>query len=119
MGYFPSPFKLERGVRQGDPLSPYLFVVAIEILAISLRTNEHVEGIKIDNDEIKTLLYAQPDDMTATLTNTSSVEFFMQILNDFEKCSGLKMNVSKTKAMWIGANKNSLEKPLGLEWCWS
>ena len=41
----------------------------------------------------------------------------MQILNDFEKCSGLKMNVSKTKAMWIGANKNSLEKPLGLEWC--
>ena len=54
--------------------------------------------------------------MTATLANTSSVEIFMQILNDFEKCSGLKMNVSKTKAMWIGANKNSLEKPLGLEW---
>ena len=104
-GLFSKPFKLERGVRQGDPLSPYLFVVA----------NEHVEGIKIDNDEIKTLLYA--DDMTATLTNTSSVEIFMQILNDFEKCSGLKMNVSKTKAMWIGANKNSLEKPLGLEWC--
>ena len=114
-GLFSKPFKLERGVRQGDPLSPYLFVVAIEILAISLRTNEHVEGIKIDNDEIKTLLYA--DDMTVTLANTSSVEIFMQILNDFEKCSGLKMNVSKTKAMWIGANKNSLEKPLGLEWC--
>ena len=62
--------------------------MAIEILAISLRTNEHVEGITIDNDEIKTLLYA--DDMTATLTNTSSVEIFMQMLNDFEKCSGLK-----------------------------
>ena len=92
-------------------MSPYLFVVAIEILAISLRTNEHVE---IDNDKIKTLLYA--DDMTATLANTSPVEIFMQILNDLEKCSGLKMNVSKTKAMWIGANKNSLEKPLGLEW---
>ena len=61
-GLFSKPFKLERGVRQGDPLSPYLFVVAIEILAISLRTNEHVEGIKIDNDEIQTLLYA--DDMT-------------------------------------------------------
>ena len=68
------PFKLERGVRQGDPLSPYLFAVAIEILAICLRTNEHVEGIKIDNDEIKTLLYA--DDMTTTLAKTSSVEIF-------------------------------------------
>ena len=27
------------------------------------------------------------------------------------------MNVSKTKAMWIGTMKNSVEKPLGLEWC--
>ena len=27
------------------------------------------------------------------------------------------MNVSKTKAMWIGTMKNSSEKPLGLEWC--
>ena len=76
---FSEQFKLERGVRQGDPLSPYLFVVAIEILAISLRSNKHIEGIKIDTDEIKTLLYA--DDMTATLANISSVEIFMQSLN--------------------------------------
>ena len=55
--------------------------------------------------------------MTFTLANTSSVEIFMQILNNFEKCSGLKMNVSKTKPMWIGAKKNSSQKPLGLEWC--
>ena len=53
-------------------MSPYLFVAAIEILAISLRQNEHIEGIKIDNDEIQTLLYA--DDLTATLANTSSVK---------------------------------------------
>ena len=50
-GLFFEQFKLERGVRQGDPLSPYLFVVAIEILAISLRSNEHIEGIEIDTDE--------------------------------------------------------------------
>jgi len=85
--------------------------VAIEILALSLRSNEHIEGIKIGN-EIKTLLYA--DDVTATLANTSSVEIFLQTLNDFEKCSGLKLNISKPKAMWIGARKYSLEKPLGL-----
>ena len=114
-GSFSEPFKLERGVRQGDPLSPYLFVVAIEILAISFKTNEHIEGIKIDNDEIKTLLYA--DDMTATLANISFVEIFLQILKNFGKCSGLKTNILKSEALWIGASKNSLERPLGPEWC--
>jgi len=52
--------------------------------------------------------------MTATLVNISSVEILIKILNDFEKCSGLKMNLSKTTAMWIGASKHSLEKPLGI-----
>ena len=84
-------------------------------MAISIRTNEQIEGIKIGEDETKYLLYA--DDMTATLAYISSVEKVIQTLDNFEKCSGLKMNLSKTKAMWIGKNKLSLETPLGLEWC--
>ena len=79
-------------------------------MAISIRTNENIEGIKIGEDETRSLLYA--DEMTATPTNISSIEKVIQILNDFEKCSGLKMNLSKTKAMWVGKNKNSLETPL-------
>ena len=43
------------------------------------------------------------------LANISSVEKVMQALNDFEKYSGLKM--------WIVKKRNSLETPLGLEWC--
>ena len=70
---------------------------------------------KIGEDETRSLLYA--DEMTATLANISSIEKVIQILHYFEKCSGLKMNLSKTKAMWVGKNKNSLETPLDLEWC--
>ena len=84
-------------------------------MAISIRTNEQIEGIKVGEEETKALLYA--DDMTAALGNISSVEKVMQALNDFERWSGLKMNFSKIKAMWIGKNRNSLETPLGLEWC--
>ena len=87
-GFFSSPFQLERGVRQGDPLSPYLFLICIEIMAISIRTNENIEGIKIGEDETRSLLYTE--DMTSTLANISSVEKVIQILNEFKKLFWLK-----------------------------
>ena len=60
-------FTLERGVRQGDPLSPYLFVVAVETLAIAIRQNSMINGITIEKEETKLLQYA--DDTTAVLSD--------------------------------------------------
>ena len=80
-------------------------------MAISIRTNENIEGIKIGEDETRSLLYA--DDVTATLANISSVEKVIQILNEFEKCSGLKMNLSKTKAMWVGKTQKFFRNTSG------
>ena len=54
-------FTLEQGVRQGDPLSPYLFVVAIESLAIAIRKNQAIKGIMIGNEETKLLQYRRYD----------------------------------------------------------
>ena len=44
-GLTTSYFPLERGVRQGDPLSPYLFVCVVETLAIAIRQNTAIKGI--------------------------------------------------------------------------
>ena len=46
-------FYLERGTRQGDPISTYPFILALKILLIRARDNHHIIGIMIDGQEIK------------------------------------------------------------------
>ena len=101
-GWSGSFFKLERGVRQGCPLSPYLFILCVEILAEAIRKNESIEGITINEQEIKISQYA--DDTTLILDgSTVSFTTSLQILDLFSDISGLRLNIKKTEALWIGS----------------
>jgi exonuclease III len=84
-------FKPQRGVRQGCPLSAYLFITALETLACKIRNDKTIKGIKIDKKEIKISLLA--DDITLLLSDLDSVKQSVHLLKCFAKCSGLKMNV--------------------------
>jgi hypothetical protein len=98
-------FKIHRGVRQGDPIAAYLFTVAIELLAINIRKNKNIEGIKINNSNIKLSMYA--DDMTGLIVGVKSIKEIMKLINEFKKYSGLGVNDDKTELMPIGiADKN-------------
>ncbi len=66
-------FKLERGVKHGCPLSAYLFILGIEILANKIRYDKNIKGIKIDNKMIKINLLA--DDLTLILQDLKSIEY--------------------------------------------
>ena len=79
-------FTLERGVRQGDPLSPYLFIVVVETLAIAIRQNPAIKGIFIGKEETKLLQYA--DDTTAVLADTNSAKTLFKLLDLFKKYLG-------------------------------
>ena len=56
------------------------------------------------------------DDTTAVLSNIESAHRLFQLLDEFKKLSGLKINRSKMEGMWIGTLKDSEMKPLGIKW---
>ena len=107
-------FKLGQGVRQGDPLSPYLFILAVEILGNIIRQNDNIKGITLNDTEIKILQYA--DDTSGILQDIKSAKHFLKTIEEFGKHSGLKLNIDKTEGLWIGANKNKHSEPLGISW---
>ena len=46
-GYLSSFFSLSRGVRQGCPLSPLLYVLVSEVLAVNIRANPRIVGLSL------------------------------------------------------------------------
>ena len=70
-GIYSSWFCIERGVRQGDPLSPYLYLVCAEVLSIMLRESNQVKGITINNQDF---LLSQFTDDTAICLDASAYD---------------------------------------------
>ena len=102
-------FTIQRGCRQGDPISSYIFILCAEILAILIRNNPNIKGVKIDHLEYKLSQFA--DDTTLVLDGSSnSLEGAINVLKFYAKISGLNVNVEKTKGVWIGSKINSEQK---------
>ena len=99
-GFSTGPFPLKRGVRQGDPLSPYLFIIALETLAIKIRSDDSIKGFKIGGEITKLSLFA--DDMTCFLRDKASYASIFGILETFGLCSGLCVNHEKTEILALG-----------------
>ena len=105
-GNFCAPIKAECGCKQGHPLSPYIFIFCAEILAIQLKKNKKMKGIKIGNLEFLLIQYA--DDTTVMLDGSeTSLNETLKELEFFKNISGLKVNFLKTHVIWIGSKKFS------------
>ena len=108
-GHLSEPFQIERGCKQGDPLSCYLFILCAEWLAAMIKNNKNIKGIYIGDFEHKLSQFA--DDTTIVLDSTlESLQAALNTIEIFGSYSGLKMNCDKTKIIWIGKKKLSKEK---------
>ena len=96
-------FKLERGSRQGDPISAYLFIIIMEIFFTMVRSNPEIEGIKILDFLYTLTSYA--DDTTFFLKNEKSAQQVFATFSEFSNYSGLKINRSKCEFAGIGVKR--------------
>ena len=109
---------MERGIFQGCPISPYLFLLVIETMALAIRQNPDIKGIPVEENELKISLLA--DDSTCFIdgSDNSFISLF-DTIEIFSQSSGCRLNVSKSEAIWIGSKKGTQLYPFsdkGLKW---
>lgn len=100
-------FEISKGVRQGDPLSPFLFIIAMEGLNVVIKTSVEkgiFKGINIPGNGpmISHLFYAD-DALFIGEWSWSNLKNLTRILRCFHASLGLKVNFFKSKVFGIGA----------------
>ena len=95
---------MERGIRQGCPVSCLLFLLVIEVLGTMIRKSVDIKGIIVSTNEHKLIQFA--DDATICVRDIDSIPHVLQIITTFGNCAGLELNLKKTKGIWLGNLKD-------------
>ena len=115
-GYLAQPFAQHRGLRQGDPLSPLLYNIAIEPLLHTILNSPDISGFML-NDQSPTVplkLMAYADDLLSVIKTTEEWESLKKIMDTFGRASNARLNLKKTVAFplfkGVGALSHALQQ---------
>ena len=105
-GFLSDPIYLTNGLAQGDGLSLLLFVLVIETLALTIRSNDKIEGYR--SGSLHKTLALLADDMILSL-KAKQITFnqVLDTLQEFAKISNLKVNSDKSAMFAIGSREKS------------
>jgi len=113
-----NPINLEQGVPQGDVVSPYIFILMVEILLLKINYTKNLTGINFATHEARSETFA--DDTTIFLNRTpQNLTYAAKYIKAFHKISGLACNIEKTVVVPIGliTDKTKILCPeLGMVW---
>ena len=99
-------FSLKSGTRQGCPLSPLLFNIALEVLGTAIREEKEIKRIHIGKEEVKLSLFA--DDMILYIENPKdSTRKLLELINEYSKVAGHKINIQKSLAFLYTNNEKT------------
>ena len=101
-GYLGTKIHMERGIRQGDPVSGYLFNLVMEPLTNQILQSENVHGITV-TPEVEVRISQYADDLIVfSQAEFMSIKGVLNEVEIFSQYSGLRINVEKTKCLRIG-----------------
>uniref|UniRef100_A0A5F9DND4 RNA-directed DNA polymerase n=1 Tax=Oryctolagus cuniculus TaxID=9986 RepID=A0A5F9DND4_RABIT len=104
-------FRLRSGTRQGCLLSTMLFNIVLEVLARAIRQEKEIKGIQIGKEELKLSLFA--DNMILYLGDPkNSTKRLLELMEDFGKVAGYKINAQKSTAFVYTDNAMAEEELL-------
>ena len=114
-GELSQQFKVTRGVRQGCPLSPLLYVIMAETIACAVRQNNLIDGYPLPRTRrAKICQYA--DDTTIVVRSDTSLREVFSLFQRYESASGARLNVEKSHGLLIGSWRNRTDLPITLDW---
>lgn len=114
-GFLTDAIDIQRGVRQGCPLSALLYLICSEVLSINIRKSTNIVGFKVSNTfEHKESTYA--DDMKVCVTTENSIFELFKLLEKYESATNSKVNKDKTEGLWLGNWIGRTDTPLNLKW---
>ncbi|XP_057739774.1 uncharacterized protein LOC130956823 [Arachis stenosperma] len=101
------PFKIERGLRQGDPLFSLLFVLVVDILhrmVGEVVRNKHISHLLVGKDNIE-LSHLQDDTILFCPPEEETIRNYARLLRFFEMMSGLSINFNKSSLIPINCEQ--------------
>ena len=115
-GWLSAGLALNRGIRQGCPLSALIFILAVEILALNIKQANTIQGFHIRKGnathEVKMSQYA--DDSILILRDGCYIPEALKLLDSYGVVSGLKLNIPKTEGLWLGKDKDNPDHHYGI-----
>ena len=113
-GFRTGQVPIDKGVRQGDPLSLYLFLLAVEPLVAIINNDTRIEELgKGRKRNVKCPSYA--DDLTLALIGSPSVCRAFEIIQRISEATGLKLNMEKTQDIMLGSSCTN-DRLLSINW---